>query len=78
MAKVEKVDNIESKLAELEAIVEKMEAGDLPLEEALADFEKGVVLIKASQKILEKAEQTVKMLTQQNGIDVLEAFDDED
>ena len=56
----------ESVLAELEAHVHALEAGDLPLEEALALFENGVRLSRESQHLLDKAEQKIVLLTEQN------------
>ena len=46
----------------MEAIVEKLEDGDLPLEESLALFEKGVALSESCRKRLEDAEARVEIL----------------
>lgn len=54
----------ESKISDLEAIVKTMEKGDLSLEEALSQFEKGVKLAKECQKALSEAEQKVRVLTE--------------
>lgn len=65
----------EQSLAELEAIVEEMENGDLPLDEALAKFERGVTLSKQSHSALQAAEQKVRtLLADQNG-EALQDFD---
>ncbi len=56
-------ESFESDLAALEAIIAKMEAGSLSLEESLEAFEKGVKLTKQCQKTLASAEQKVKVLT---------------
>ena len=65
----------EQSLADLEAIVEEMENGDLPLDEALAKFERGVTLSKQSHSALQAAEQKVRtLLADQNG-EALQDFD---
>lgn len=61
--------DFEKALADLEKIVEAMEDGELPLEDALKAFEKGVKLTRDCQKALQLAEQKVTQLTQgENGI----------
>ena len=52
----------EDALRELEAIVEAMEAGELPLEESVQRYRRGVELVKAAQARLKAAEQQVKVL----------------
>ena len=54
--------SFEQGLDDLEAIVEKLEDGDLPLEESLALFEKGVALSESCRKRLEDAEARVEIL----------------
>lgn len=54
--------DFETALAKLEALVAKMESGDLPLEESLAAYEQGVELAKICQRRLDRAEQQVKVL----------------
>lgn len=56
--------NFEASLKELETIVEKMEHEELPLEEALKQFERGVTLTQECQATLQKAEQKVKTISQ--------------
>jgi exodeoxyribonuclease VII small subunit len=53
----------EERLAELEALVDTLERGDLTLEQSLAAFERGVVLTRTCQKALDAAEQKVRILT---------------
>lgn len=53
----------EDQLKELETIVERLEKGDVSLEESLKLFEKGVQLARACQKALQDAEQKVQLLT---------------
>lgn len=62
-----KTPNFEQALTELEQLVEKMEAGDLKLEQALEHFEHGIKLSRQCQQALEQAEQKVQELTLQNG-----------
>ena len=57
-----KAQTFEQQLAELEALVEQMEAGDISLEQSLASFEKGIKLARACQKSLQDAELKVKTL----------------
>jgi len=56
------VGGLEQSLKELEALVERLEAGELPLEEALAQFEHGIQLTRSCQSILKDAEQKVEIL----------------
>lgn len=53
---------LEGSLEELEALVEKLESGDLPLEQALKEFERGVKLTRQCQAVLKQAEQKVEIL----------------
>ena len=54
--------SIESRLTELEAILEELESGDLELDQALKKFEQGVKLSRECQKTLEDAELKIKIL----------------
>ena len=54
--------SIESRLIELEAILEELESGDLELDQALKKFEQGVKLSRECQKTLEDAELKIKIL----------------
>ena len=54
-------------LTELEALVERLEDNDTPLEQSLKDFESGVQLIRQAQKALQEAGQKVQMLLDQGG-----------
>ena len=79
MAKTQtKSTDFEKSLKELEALVEKMEQGDLGLEESLKQFERGVELSRACQQSLREAEQKVEMLMKKNGREGIAAFDSED
>ena len=54
-------------MTELEALVEKLERGDLPLEESLQAFERGIALTRACQTALAEAEQKVELLMKRPG-----------
>lgn len=68
----------EKALEELEALVEKMEQGELSLEDSLQHFEKGVQLSRACQQALKDAEQKVEILMQKNTQEAISPFDSED
>lgn len=52
----------EAALDELDAIVNELESGDIPLEDALKKFERGISLARNSQLKLTQAEQRVEIL----------------
>lgn len=54
----------ESSLKELETIINQLEKGDLPLENQLKSFEKGVALSRECLKRLEEIEKRVETLVQ--------------
>jgi len=54
--------DFESSIKKLEAIVEKLEEGDLNLDTSLKSFEEGVALVKECQKIISEAELKVNKL----------------
>ncbi|EHI68780.1 exodeoxyribonuclease VII small subunit [Streptococcus ictaluri] len=60
----------EENLQDLEAIVSKLENGDVPLEEAIAEFQKGMLLSKDLQKTLQSAEKTLVKVMQADGTEV--------
>jgi exodeoxyribonuclease VII small subunit len=57
-----KEKRFEDAMSELEDIVKRLESGDLPLEESLKIFEKGVALSRYCFKTLEEAEKRVSIL----------------
>ncbi|MET3559190.1 exodeoxyribonuclease VII small subunit [Streptococcus rupicaprae] len=57
----------EENLAELETIVQRLESGDIALEEALSEFQKGMMLSKELQATLAKAEETLVKVMQEDG-----------
>ena len=49
-------------MAELDVLVEKMEAGQLPLEESLAAYQRGTELLRFCERVLADAEQRIQVL----------------
>jgi exodeoxyribonuclease VII small subunit len=66
--------DFERALRELESLVERLERGDLPLEEALRIFERGVELTRHCQTSLKAAQQKVEILLKRSGQTGIEAF----
>ncbi|MCL2161023.1 MAG: exodeoxyribonuclease VII small subunit [Betaproteobacteria bacterium] len=52
----------EAAVSELETIVRQMETGSLPLEQALEQYQRGVVLLRHCQDRLDAAEQQIRIL----------------
>ncbi len=65
--------DFERSLAELESLVERLERGDLPLEDALQTFGRGVELTRHCQTSLKAAQQKVEILLKRSGQSGLEA-----
>jgi len=74
LPKKKKSSNFEKDLQELEDLVEKMEGGDLSLEDSLVHFERGIVLTRACQKALTEAEQKIQILLAEGGSQKLQPF----
>lgn len=77
MPKKKTTSSFEESLAELEQLVNRLERGEISLEESLEAFERGVNLTRTCQKALQDAEQKVQILIDKNGSQVLEPFADE-
>jgi exodeoxyribonuclease VII small subunit len=73
-----KLPDFEQSLAELEALVAKLEQGDVPLEDALKTFERGVALTRQCQSALRTAQQKVEVLLSRNGEETIEALSDDE
>jgi exodeoxyribonuclease VII small subunit len=58
--------NFEEQLTALESVVERLERGDLPLEESVKLFEQGLKLSNACKKELEAAEGKIEILVKQS------------
>ena len=56
------IKDFEGAIAELESIVKKLEEGDLPLEQSLALYERGVQLSRFCHSRLEEAERRIEIL----------------
>jgi exodeoxyribonuclease VII small subunit len=52
----------EESLAQLESLIERIESGEIGLEQSIAEYERGMTLIGRCREILEKAEQRVEEL----------------
>jgi exodeoxyribonuclease VII small subunit len=78
--KTEKLPDLEKSLAEISQLIEKMEQGELTLDQSLGHFERGITLVKHCQNILETAEQKVQILIQNNKQEALADYgnDEED
>jgi len=63
--------NFETKVAELEATIVRMEKGEMSLEDALQSFEEGVKLSRECQQLLASAEKRVTLLTEDGEEDFL-------
>ncbi len=72
-----RVPDLEKSLTELEDIVQLLEEGEIPLEQALKQFEKGVKLSRECQTALRAAEQRVQVLLD-GELDDLDESADED
>tara|TARA_B100001094_G_C18175908_1_gene797855 strand:+ start:2376 stop:2612 length:237 start_codon:yes stop_codon:yes gene_type:complete len=73
VSKKVKKSSFEATMQELEQVVTALEQGDLNLDDALKEFEKGISLVRSSQKELEQAQQKVTLLMQES--DELTSFD---
>ena len=60
--KIQKAPSFEAALAELEQVVADMEAGQLPLEDALTAYKRGTELLQHCRGRLEDAQQQVRVL----------------
>ena len=78
MVRTPKPPDFEQALTELEALVERLEGGDLALEEALKLFERGVALTRHCQASLQAAQQKVEILLKRGAEAHPEAFAEDD
>lgn len=70
-----KTVKLEKTLADLETLVDELESGDLPLDQAMKKFEQGIKLTNNCQRALKDAEQKVEILLKgAGGVDELEKF----
>lgn len=76
MATTKKAIDFEQSLEALQSLVERLESGNLSLEESLGAFEQGVALTRECQQALTQAEQKVALLLEQDGQLTTENFED--
>ncbi len=69
--------DFEKSLADLEALVARMESGEQSLEDALKDFETGIALTRQCQEALKNAELKVQKLLRNNGEESLVDFEEQ-
>ena len=74
----DQLKDFEKSLSQLEKIVNRMEGGDLGLEESLNQFEKGIELARNCQDTLSNAELRVEQLIEKNGLQQKIPFEDID
>ena len=67
----------EDALAELEEILAALEAGDLPLEESLARYERGATLAAYCEELLDKAELRVRQWQPNGELNALESWEEQ-
>jgi exodeoxyribonuclease VII small subunit len=72
MAKKPENLSFEASLSELEQIVTELEQGDVSLDDALKQFERGIKLVRQSQTKLEQAQQKVSILLNEGDINLTE------
>lgn len=60
----------EERLQQVEALIAKMESGEMPLEEAMQQYEAGLNALNALEKELTAAQQRLAVLRQQSGEDI--------
>lgn len=67
MARKKAAPDFEHSLAELQTLVERLESGELSLEDSLTAFEQGIGLTRECQAALAQAEQKVQILLERDG-----------
>ncbi|NBA96092.1 exodeoxyribonuclease VII small subunit [Pseudomonas sp. R5(2019)] len=77
MARKKTSVDFEQSLAELQTLVERLENGELSLEDSLTAFEQGIRLTRDCQGALAQAEQKVQQLLERDGELTQEPFDPE-
>ncbi|MBT3144544.1 exodeoxyribonuclease VII small subunit [Neptunomonas phycophila] len=77
MPRKKKTPDFEQSLSDLEALVGRMEQGELTLDDSLAAFEDGIRLTRECQSFLDQAEQKVQILSSNDGKLTVAPFDTE-
>lgn len=72
--------DFEKSIDKLTLLVEKLEHGNLPLEQSLKYYEEGIALVRQCQTALNQAEQKIQILTAENNGETLQPYhlDDND
>lgn len=70
--------DFESQMQALEGLVERLESGELSLDDAMKTFEQGIRLTRDCQTALDQAEQKVQVLLGEAGEERLEPLSDDD
>jgi exodeoxyribonuclease VII small subunit len=78
MARKKAALDFEQSLTDLQTIVERLENGELSLEESLSAFEQGIRLTRDCQASLTQAEQKVQILLERDGELEAAPFDTEE
>lgn len=74
-----KTVNLEKSLSDLETLIEELEGGELPLDQAMKKFEEGIKLTRGCQAALKDAEQKVEILLKSaGGEELLQDFDSDE
>ena len=71
-------NSFEQNLKELEQVVQELERGDLSLDKAIENFEKGIKLSKDCEKSLDEAERKINILVSKDGELTEETFVNEE
>lgn len=77
MPETDKPD-FENNMKALEGLVERLESGELSLDDAMKTFEQGIKLTRECQAALDQAEQKVQILLGQDANEHLEPFSDKE
>ena len=64
--------NFEQAITELTSIVEKIEQGEVPLQDSLTQYETGMTLIKHCRTLLHDAEARIEVISKQDDGEIVE------
>ena len=64
---MKKIEDFETNLENIDEIIEKLESGELSLENSIKEYEKAMKLIKSSSDILERAEGKIIKVSENDG-----------
>ena len=71
----DKQPDFEKALQELESLVTRLESGEMSLDESLSEFKRGVELTRHCQTVLDKAQQSVEQLLDNDNESSAEPFE---